>query len=81
MITNKNNIDVRAAFDSGQFLHFTVTSTKNNGSYVPADYQIQKVENLTFEDFTALEIVIGQAVSNFLDMKHRELERLENEKR
>jgi len=77
MVTNKNCIDVRAEFDSGQFLHFLVTSTKNNSSYIPYEYKIQNVEKLTFEDFTALEIVIGQAVSNFLDMKHRETERLE----
>jgi len=67
MVTNKNCIDVRAEFDSGQFLHFLVTSTKNNSSYIPYEYKIQNVEKLTFEDFTALEIVIGQAVSNFLE--------------
>lgn len=79
MRTNKNDLEVNAEFDSGVFLNFSVFSTKNQGTYNPADYNLQKVEKLTFEDFTALEIVIGQAVSNFLDMKHRELKRIDNE--
>ena len=74
IISNKNKIGVSAEFDSGTFMNFSVVSTKNPLSYCGTDCNIQSVENLTFEDFTALEIMIGQAVSNFLDMKHREIE-------
>ena len=74
IISNKNKVGVQAQFDSGSFMHFSVVSTKNPESYCTNDNNIQSVENLTFEDFTALEIMIGQAVSNFLDMKHREKE-------
>ena len=73
IISNKNFVGVSANFDSGTFMStFTVQSTKNKG-YSSSDYNLQVVERLTFEDFTALEIMIGQAVSDFLDMKHREL--------
>ena len=40
---------------------------------------IQEVEKLTFEDFRALEIMIGQAVSDFLDIKHENLKSIQEE--
>ena len=73
IISNKNHIGVTANFDSGTFLNFSVISTKNPGKYSDCDSNIQAVERLTFNDFTALEIMISQTVGDFLDMKHREL--------
>ena len=78
IVSNKNKIGVSAEFDSGTFMHFGVVSVKNPHSYNNSDRNIQDVEKLTFEDFTALEIMIGQAVSDFLDMKHREIKRAED---
>lgn len=72
IISNKNNVGVSAEFDSGTFMHFSVVSTKHPRSFSLADSNIQSVENLSFEDFTLLEIMIGQTVSYFLDMKKRE---------
>lgn len=63
MRSNIHKIDVNAEFKSGKFMGFFQV-TKD----------IQTKENLTFEDFTALEIYIGSAIDNFLDMKHREKE-------
>ncbi len=70
---NKNNLLVTADFDTGTFTgSFSVVSTKYFDGYDNSDNNIQDVEKLTFEDFNTLEIMIGQAVSDFLDMKHRE---------
>jgi len=79
IISNKNKLGVTAEFDSGTFMYFSVVSVKNPQSYNSSDCNIQAVENLTFEDFTALEIMIGQTVSDFLDMKHREIARIDEE--
>ena len=79
MTFEKNKIGVSASFDSGTFMCFNVVSTKHPGKYSSCDTNIQDVERLTFEDFTALEIMIGSAVSDFLDMKHREATRIAEE--
>lgn len=81
IISNKNHVGVTAHFDSGTFQGFGVVSTKYPNSYSTNDTNIQSVESLSFEDFTALEIMISQTVSDFLDMKHRELEHRELERR
>jgi len=65
-----NKIAVSAEFDSGTFMGtFNVTSTKNSG-YSDCDINIQTVESLTHDDFKILEIMIGSAVSKYLDAKN-----------
>lgn len=73
IISNKNDIAVSAEFDTGIFMHFNIMSTKNKNTILESHTDIQDIEQLTFEDFTALEIMIAETVSRFLDMKHREL--------
>lgn len=53
---------------------------KNPSSDNSSDNNIQSVENLTFEDFTALEIMISQSITNFLDMKYREKVAIQTQK-
>ena len=78
IVSNKHNIGVCANFDSGTFLNFSVFKA-NFKSYNKNDTNIQATESLTFEDFTALEIMIASTVSKFLDMKQREKEAIERE--
>ena len=57
---------VSAAFDSGTFMHFGVTAPLKENQYTNS---IQGEYNLSFEDFTVLEILIAQTVSEYLKGK------------
>ena len=71
-------IGVSAEFDSGTFMYFSVFSTKYPDSYSSSDTNIQSVENLTFEDFDSLEIIIADTTSSFLDIikEQREIKKV-----
>lgn len=61
-------VAVAASFDSGTFKGFSVTAN-NPTSYNDNDTNIQAVYNLSYEDFTTLEILIASTVGNYLKGK------------
>lgn len=74
VVLGENKIGVSAQFDSGRFMNFSVFSCKNPTSYNSMDSNIQSVENLSFEEFTALEAIIANSVDNFIKMKNKQHE-------
>jgi len=71
-VLGEHKVGVSAIFDDGIFDYFKVVSKKNLFIHDNSENNIQEKENLTYEDFIALEIMIAQTINNFLDMKYRE---------
>ena len=68
MITAKNCV-VSASFDSGTFSGCFAVSANEPTSYCATRTNIQSVYNLSFDDFTALEILIAHTVNDYLERK------------
>jgi len=71
-VLGEHKVGVSAIFDDGIFDYFKVVSKKNLFIHDNSENNIQEKEDLTYEDFIALEIMIAQTINNFLDMKYRE---------
>jgi hypothetical protein len=65
MITT-NYCNVQAIFDTGTFMYFGVSTPLKEHQYT---CNIQDEYNLSFEDFTALEIMIASVVDRYI--KHK----------
>jgi hypothetical protein len=62
-----NFCTVSAQFDSGTFMYFGVTVPLKEEQYTSS---IQTEYNLSYGDFTALEILIAGTVSDYLKRKN-----------
>jgi hypothetical protein len=67
MIT-ANHCNVQACFDTGTFQYFSVTAPLKKHQY---QNSIQDEYNLSYEDFTALEILIAGVVDKYLKEKEK----------
>jgi len=67
MIVGKD-CTVSANFDSGTFINFGVSAPLNEHQYTNS---IQDEYNLSFEDFTVLEIMIASTVDKYITMKEK----------
>lgn len=65
---SSEEITVSARFDTGSFMFFGVVYN-NPHSYNENNVNIQSVYNLSFEDFTALEILICSVVTKYVKEK------------
>ena len=61
-----NYCNVSATFDSGTFQFFGISAPLREHQYCNS---IQDEYNLSFEDFTRLEILIAGVVDNYLEYK------------
>ena len=69
MITTKY-CNISACFDSSIFMYFAVTAPLKEHQY---ENNIQNEYNLTFEDFTCLEIMIATTVDKYIKNKKENL--------
>ena len=72
IITGKR-VAVSAHFDSGTFLHFNVSNSQTKG-YSDHETNIQTTYNLSFDDFTALSIMIESVINQYLTLKEHDNE-------
>jgi len=66
-----NNLIVDSEFDSGRFTSKFNVAIKGKG-YEDNNTNIQEIYNLTFEDFTNLEFLLGVTIKEFLNAKSKE---------
>ena len=66
-----NNLIVNSEFDNGRFMSKFNVAIKGKG-YEDNNTNIQEIYNLTFEDFTNLEFLLGVTIKEFLNAKSKD---------